>query len=45
MVLKLKDGVLIGGTPYADREIVLEEKIAVRDLPWYFCAVLKKWLI
>ena len=37
--------VLIGGTPYADREIVLEEKIAVRDLPWYFCAVLKKWLI
>ena len=26
-------------------EIVLEGKVPARSLPWYLCAVLKKWLI
>lgn len=37
--------VAIGTSPYASREIVLEGKIPARDLAWYFCAVLKKWMI
>ena len=38
-------GILIGKNPYAVREIVLEGKVPARSLPWYLCAVLKKWLI
>ena len=36
---------MIGKNPYAVREIVLEGKVPARSLPWYLCAVLKKWLI
>ena len=37
--------IMIGKNPYAVREIVLEGKVPARSLPWYLCAVLKKWLI